>query len=114
MSERKLPLGSAPPSELVRRRGITGFRTQKGSVYTYDSHAKTQRFKAATSELSATQNLTVFCDLSDEKTHQDFLFTLHKLWEDDNKSKVYVVERMPNDNGIKRDSIEEIIDPDAL
>jgi hypothetical protein len=94
-------------------RRIKSFRTAKGSVYTYDEDGKTTRFKTATGEQNTKQDITVFADLTPEE-EQEFLHAYRHVNPEDRDSKVYVLERQPdNTPKILRD-ISEVKDPDRI
>lgn len=89
---------------------ISAFKTAKGSVYTYDSEGKTTRFKTATGEQQERQDLTVFVDLTSEEERQ-FLDAIHT---EGDSTKVYVVERQPDDSALIVRDISQVKDPARL
>lgn len=38
----------SPAQELLTSSGVTGFRTERGSLYSYDPEGRVQRYKTAT------------------------------------------------------------------
>jgi len=91
---------------------VTAFKTAKGSVYQYDSEGKTTRFKATTGEQHERQDLTVFAELSPEE-EQAHLLALH-LEGSHSPSKVYVVERQPDDSALTVKDRSQVKFPDQL
>ncbi len=76
-------------------RRAKSFKTAQGSVYTYDQDGKTTRFKTATGEPQARQDLTVFVDLTPDES-QEFLHAYHHVRKEDKNSKIYILERQPD------------------
>jgi hypothetical protein len=70
-----------------KQKPIKGFKTSKGSIYTYDGNGKTTRFKAATNEQMATQDITVFVELTFSQ-EQMILYSI-----DHPERKVYILEK---------------------
>ncbi|MGH7157240.1 MAG: hypothetical protein ACREGG_03985 [Candidatus Saccharimonadales bacterium] len=98
-------------SEEIERK-VAGFRTAKGSIYTYGPEGKTTRFKTAAGEQQERQDITVFSPLTIEE-EQDYLLA-YRSEDRDGKTKVYVVERQPDDSArIVRD-VTEVKDPDRV
>jgi hypothetical protein len=101
------------PNPEEPRKQVKSFKTAQGSVYTYDHDGKTTRFKAATSEKFDRQDVTVFIDLTPEE-EQEFLRAYRHPTKEDEKLKVYVLERQPdNTPKIIRD-VKEIKTPDQI
>lgn len=76
-------------------------RTSQGSEYTYDKDGKTSRYKTATGEQQATQDLAVFLHM-DVQEEQDFLEAYRTeggLKIDGKRVKVYVVEKTGDSGG---------------
>lgn len=94
-------------------RRVRSFKTAKGSVYTYDQDGKTTRFKTATGEAQARQDMTVFVDLTPDED-QEFLHAYHHVREEDKDSKVYVLERQPDDTPKILRDISEAQNPDRI
>lgn len=93
---------------------IAGFRTAQGSVYRYDHEGKTTRFKSATGKQQERQDLTVFSPLSIEE-EQDYLSAYrHDTLLADKDSKVYVVERQPDDSALIVRDVSQVKNPDSL
>lgn len=92
---------------------VKSFKTEKGSVYTYDADGKTTRFKTATGEQNERQDLTIFANLTPEE-EQQVRNVIHL--EGDHGQKVYIVERLADDNApprVLRD-LSEVTNPNAL
>ena len=62
-----------PVAPTQHQNNVVSFETSKGSVYTYGNDGKTTRFKTATGEQNAPQDLTVFIQFRDSNQEQDFL-----------------------------------------
>lgn len=90
---------------------ITGFKTAKGSVYTYDDEGKTTRFKTVTGEQLERQDITVFSELNPDFERQ-FMDAIHT--ESPDSSRAYVLERQPDDTGVIIRNRNQITDPDQL
>jgi len=89
-------------------RPVENFTTGRGSVYTYDNEGKTTRFKTATSEQHARQDIMVFVNLNVQE-EQDYVDAYRN-----STGKVYVVEKMTdNSPKIIRD-VSEVSDKNNL
>lgn len=91
---------------------VKSFKTAKGSVYTYDSEGKTTRFKTATAEQYERQDLTVFTDLSSDE-ERIFLEAIN-IEGGATPTKVYVVERQPDDSALVVRDVAQVKDPARL
>lgn len=88
------------------------FKTEHGSVYTYDNQGRTSRFKAKTGEKFEPQDLTVFTDLSEEES-REFLDAIHAK-NPDLKRKIYIVEKQKNGEPRVVRKFSEVVDPQNL
>jgi hypothetical protein len=88
------------------------FKTAKGSIYTYDTDGRTSRFKTATGEQEAKQDITVFVNLTLQQ-EQDIL-EAYRRHDRLKKTKVYVVERqLDNTPRIVR-TLDQVQNPDEV
>ena len=93
---------------------VTSFKTERGSVYRYDSEGKSTRFKTATGKLKERTDLTVFADLTPEQ-EADFMDSVYaESATPDSKRTVQVLERQEDNNGKFIRDVSEINDPSKL
>lgn len=91
---------------------IDSFETAKGSIYDYNEGGQTTRYKTATGEKMATQDLTVFAPLSLQQ-EQDLLVA-YRTKNPTQETKVYVVERQPDDTATIVRSVDQVRNPGML
>lgn len=91
---------------------VVSFQTAQGSVYTYSENGQTARFKTATGEQMQPQDITVFATLTPEQ-EQDILLA-YRSKHPTQKTKVYVVERQPDDSPKIIRRVDQVVKPDAL
>lgn len=94
---------------------VEQFQTAHGSVYTYDSEGCTTRYKTATGEQHATQDITVFVDLSASE-EQVFLAAYRRagFMLDGERVRVYVTEILDTGAGKIVRSRGEVTNPERL
>ena len=96
-----------------RERKVVSFKTAKGSVYTYDEDSKTTRYKTATNEPQARQDITVFAKLTAED-EEAYIAAYRSKYRRDPHERVYVLERQPDDTPKIIRDIQEVSDPENL
>ena len=92
---------------------VKSFKTEQGSVYTYDNDGKTTRFKTATNEQMEKQDATIFVDLTiDEK--QQVLRAYRHFRQADKNLRVYILERQQDDSTKMIRDIKDVTDPNRI
>lgn len=91
---------------------VASFETAQGSVYTYNETGQTTHYKTVTGEQMVPQDITVFAYL-DIQQNQDFL-AAYRTNDQLQKTKVYVVERQPDDRPKIIRKIDEVQYPEGL
>ncbi len=94
-SIKKLNSNEKERQEAMDRLAGHSFETEKGSIYRYDNHGRTSRYKTKTEEQHELQDITVFLEISDEESRR-VLDAIHAE-NPDLKKKVYVIERLNSD-----------------
>ena len=107
----KLEEAPAALSSAEAKPKVVSFKTEHGSVYTYDSDGKTTRFKTASGEQLERQNITVFIPLTGLE-EAEYLEAYHL--NEHSHTKVYVLERQPDDSPKKIRDVSEIGDPSRI
>lgn len=107
MENREIPKG------IVNRESekkVKSFKTERGSVYTYDSEGKTTRFQTATGEKHERQDITVFVDLNPVET-QEYL-AAYRL--ENTGKKIYIIEQQQDGSGNVIRDVSKVKDKDKL
>lgn len=104
-------LEQARREAMKRLEGLT-FKTEMMSVYTYDDQGRTSRFKTKTQEQCEKQDITVFLDLTEEEAR--LINDAIRCENPELKKKVYVAERMNNDESKIIRTFSEVNDPRNL
>jgi hypothetical protein len=97
------------PERGEAERRIAGFKTARGSVYTYDEDGKVTRFKTATGEQKARSDITVFADLTGAD-FSDYLFAIHES----EGQMVHIIQKSPDNSGRVIRDVNEVTDPNNL
>jgi len=87
---------------------VASFKTEMGSIYTYDDEGKTTRYKTATGEQMEQQDITVFAPMTGLE-QAEFLEAYHL--NNSGRTKVYILERQDDDSPKIIRDISEIRDP---
>lgn len=106
-----LPRSSAESHPEAQKK-VIGFKTSKGSVYTYDDEGKTTRFKATSGELRRRKDITVFLPLAEE-LKREFIeaLTTHTV---DHEVVICIVERQPDNSVREISDIADIQSPNSV
>ena len=108
-------LGELAAGETMEKeRKVASFKTERGSVYRYDSEGKSTRFKTSTGKLKDRTDLTVFADLTPEQEVAFMDAVYAESAAPDNKRTVQVLERQEDDNGKFIRDVSEVSDPNKL
>jgi hypothetical protein len=106
------PIADAAETFIGPQHTVASFETGQGSVYTYSETGQTTRYKTATGEKMTPRDITVFVSL-DIQQEQDVL-AAYRTSDQLQKTKVYVVERQPNDRPKIIRKTDEVQYPEGL